>query len=960
MSSVGNDGPADPGLPLGPGERPGAGPASGQEASDDLLAAIQEGYFRLDDQGRLVQANQAAAAITGLGVEQMLGRTMAQVWPGWGQGPATSELIECLENNLNCVVVAMLPRQESAPRWIRLRVDPLAAGGARILALEVTAKVMAEQAQADSDFRYGALFSLTGQGVLHFDHEGRITEANPAAEAILGQSRRELLGRRSLDPDWQAVNENGAELPGHQRPTMRALATGQEVIGQVMGVYNPARGETRWLMINATPQFRPGEKTPFQVFVTLTDITELKRSRDETRLLAEFPRQNPYPVLRVDAEGRLVYANAAAEALTECWGSAVGAKLPEDKARLVARALATGRVEPLEEQCPARTYALSLAPLPEISMVHVYGLDITELKQAQQALAWQLEVRTVLSEFSRALIASPPQDIAALALRVLGQARTLTGSEHGYVGSVDPKTGVMTAHTFSESAVGQCRMADGLDSIAFKPDADGRYPALWGHALNTRQGFFTNAPQGHPAARGLPAGHMPVTRFLSVPVPLGEELVGQIALANPPRDYSQRDLTAVSQLAEVFGLALQRLLAQEGQRKVEEQLRQAQKMEALGALAGGIAHDFNNLLQAMRGYVQLAQYDEGIKPETSAQLKAVDAAVGRASEMVRRILTFSRRVEPQKQPLNLNDLVGQEVKLLERTLPKMIALQTALAPDLRRVDADPVQMEQVILNLAGNARDAMAGAGRLVIETSNVILDEEFSRAHHGLKPGPHVWLRVSDNGRGMDAATIKQVFEPFFTTKRPGEGTGLGLATVYGIIKSHGGHVAVYSEPGVGTTFNIYLPARDDAVQAPPAEAPSQEIKGGHETILLVDDEASILDAGRRLLKRSGYSVITALNGEEALDIYARRQDEIALVVMDLGMPGMGGYRTLVEMRRRFPAIKVVVASGYAPQAQGQDVMQAGAVAFLHKPYQLPDLLRTVRQALDCPAPAPPEAPLA
>ncbi len=383
--------------------------------------------------------------------------------------------------------------------------------------------------------------------------------------------------------------------------------------------------------------------------------------------------------------------------------------------------------------------------------------------------------------------------------------------------------------------------------------------------------------------------------------------------------------------------------------RLEAQLRQSQKMEAIGTLAGGIAHDFNNILAAILGFAEIAQQRSLDGLPNRQELAQVIQATERARNLVKQILTFSRKAEADLRPLNLNKSVRQVLNLLEPTLPKMVGIEAQLEPALELVRADATQMEQVILNLASNAADAMPEGGRLLIETQNIFLCEDYCDQHLELNPGRYVMLIVSDTGVGMSHQVMEHIFDPFFTTKGVGQGTGLGLSTVFGIIKSHGGEVVCYSEPSLGTTFKVYLPVfSSDAPHAPPAEPTTGRLPGGSETILLVDDEAALRDLGRQCLEGAGYRVLIAANGEEALGIYRNQGWEIDLLVMDLGMPGMGGHKCLKEILALNPAAKVVIASGYSANGQVKSALESGGAGYVAKPYRRADLLTTIRDTLD------------
>lgn len=382
---------------------------------------------------------------------------------------------------------------------------------------------------------------------------------------------------------------------------------------------------------------------------------------------------------------------------------------------------------------------------------------------------------------------------------------------------------------------------------------------------------------------------------------------------------------------------------------LEAQLRQAQKMEAIGTLAGGIAHDFNNILAAMMGYTEIAQENAKAGRPNLSELDRVMEAIERARGLVQRILTFSRRTDAESKPLNLNKVVQQALQLLEPSLPKMITIETQLDPALELINADPTQLEQIIMNLATNAADAMPEGGKLVLETTNVFLDAEYCRSHLEVTPGQYVLLLVSDNGQGIEPQVMEHIFDPFFTTKPVGKGTGLGLSTVFGIVKGHGGQIYCYSEPGLGTTFRIYLTAHQS--QQAITEAASEltdKLPRGTETVLLVDDEQALREIGTRTLQEAGYRVLTASSGEEALETYRAKGGSIDLVIMDLGMPGMGGHKCLLELMAMAPRARVIIASGYAANGPVKTCLESGAVGYVAKPFRRADLLVTVRQILD------------
>jgi nitrogen-specific signal transduction histidine kinase/CheY-like chemotaxis protein len=381
---------------------------------------------------------------------------------------------------------------------------------------------------------------------------------------------------------------------------------------------------------------------------------------------------------------------------------------------------------------------------------------------------------------------------------------------------------------------------------------------------------------------------------------------------------------------------------------LEAQLLQAQKMECVGRLAGGVAHDFNNLLGVITGYGELLRRRVGADPRLRKYVDDILKAAARASELTRQLLAFSRKQVLQPKILDLNAVVGDLERMLRRLIGEDVQLATVLEDQLGPVRADPGQMEQVLMNLAVNARDAMSKGGRLTIETANVTLDDGYCRHEPGVSPGRYAMLAVRDTGHGMAPEVRARVFEPFFTTKEAGKGTGLGLATVHGIVKQSGGHVSVESEPGHGTTFRIYLPRTDaDGDEAPPAPAP-RALPGGTETILVVEDEQSVREIVRESLEASGYRLLEAANGAKALEIAERQA--IDLLVTDVVMPGFGGRELVERLRARRPELRALYMSGYTDDAVVRHGVMAEAVSFLQKPFTVEGLARKVREVLDHP----------
>ncbi len=408
------------------------------------------------------------------------------------------------------------------------------------------------------------------------------------------------------------------------------------------------------------------------------------------------------------------------------------------------------------------------------------------------------------------------------------------------------------------------------------------------------------------------------------------------ATISPVRDSSGNIVSFVAVKRDVT-----RLLS------LEKQVRTAQKMEAVGTLAGGIAHDFNNVLTVIIGFGEMLKLRVANDPKAVSDLDEILRGAERASVLTRQLLTFARRQVVEPVNLDLNEAMTDLVKLLRKVTREDIEIKTFPAECSVMIRADRGQVEQVVMNLCLNARDAMPEGGQLVIETGVTSLEEGYLKQYPYMKAGRYAVLSVSDTGVGMDEKTRERIFEPFFTTKGPDKGTGLGLAVVYGIVKQHNGFIHVYSEPGKGTTFRIYFPAVD-ALSDPIISAAHTVTLGGNETIMLAEDDESVRHLTEQTLASYGYRVLIARDGEEAVEIFRRHGEEIAMVVLDVVMPKKGGKQAYDEMKKSLPGLKVLFLSGYSANAIHDDFVLHPGVPFLQKPFDLPSLARKVREVLD------------
>jgi signal transduction histidine kinase len=413
-----------------------------------------------------------------------------------------------------------------------------------------------------------------------------------------------------------------------------------------------------------------------------------------------------------------------------------------------------------------------------------------------------------------------------------------------------------------------------------------------------------------------------------------------------------RDITARLESAR----EREQLRAEAERERLQNQLHQAQRLESLGQLAGGIAHDFNNLLAVIINYAAFIANDldaaSGIEGDTRwrstrEDVEQIRLAGERASHLTHQLLAFARREVVQPEVVDVNDIVSDVEQLLRRTLGEHVELDSSLASNLRTVLIDPGQLEQILVNLAVNARDAMPDGGTLRIDTANIDVDEDYAASRPELSPGPHVRLRISDTGVGMPPETVQRAFDPFFTTKPPGQGTGLGLATVYGVIQQAGGRSQIYSEPDVGTTFTVLLPATNQ-VTASAEPTGNSPVRRGEETVLLVEDEQALREVTRRILAGAGYHVIVAENGTDALRVADMHKGQIDLLLSDVIMPQMPGPQLARALLERRPSVRVLLMSGFAqPILDSGGHLDAG-MTFIEKPFSGPGLLAKIAQIIE------------
>ena len=774
------------------------------------------------------------------------------------------------------------------------------------IARDITDRKRADEALRESEELYRSVVTSVAEGIMLVDRGGAIVACNRSAERILGLTTEELIGRTAADPRWQAIHEDGSPLPGENFPGMAALRTGKPQSNLYMGVHKP-NGSLAWTIANSVPIFHAGDGAPYVVVTSFADITERKRAEEaliEERYLLHTLMDNlPDAIYFKDRESRFTRTNKAhakqfglshhAQAVGKTDFDFFTAEHAQpaynDEQEIIRTGQPVVNKEERETWPDGRVTWVSTTKMPlrdaHGNIIGTFGVsrDITQHKQAE---AEHARLVTAIEQSAEAVVIT----------------NTTGGIEY-----VNPAFTRITGYG-REEVLGQNPRI--LKSDKQDPEF---YQQLWATILNGQiwHGELINRRKD---------GSLYTEEMNIAPV---RNQVGEITHFIA----TKQDVTEHKQL--------------------EQQLIQAQKMEAVGRLAGGVAHDFNNLLTIINGYAQLLI--EPISPQDPRRghLKEILMAGERAASLTRQLLAFSRRQVLEPRVLNLNSVLADVAKMLRRLIGEDVELVSTLKPDLGRVKVDPGQIEQVIMNLAVNARDAMPQGGKLFIETSNVEIDANYARRHSPMMPGKYVMVAVSDTGCGMDLETQAHAFEPFFTTKEKGHGTGLGLATVYGIVKQSGGFIWVYSAPGHGSTFKIYLPFIEEALPtAEPAEAPAELAKGS-ETVLVVEDERGVRSLVCEALASHGYKVLEAAGAASALEISERYTEPIHLLLTDVVMPQTGGKELAKGFSTLHPETKVLYMSGYTDDAIVRHGILEGGTSFLQKPFLPQALLAKIHEVL-------------
>ncbi len=864
-----------------------------QAYHSEILDLISDGYFVLDNELVVTQFNRESERLLGRNREDVIGRPLFEAFPE-AKGSIFEDYYTLAVREKQALAFETYFGVPPYENWYDVRVFPHAQG-ISIFFQVTTARKQAEEALRFSQATLSGILLAAPTGIgLVVDRV--IKWVNGQVCHITGYSRAELVehNARILYPDEEEFQHVG---------TVKYALIVQHGTGTVETRWKRKDGRVIDVLLSSTAL--DTNDLSLGVTFAVLDITDRKRAEQALRESEEkyrFLVENAEDMIVVVQDDGLKYVNAKAVELSGLTEEELLATPfielihQDDREMIRQRHVSRFKGEPVPERATFRFVRKD----GEVRWGESNSVTVTWLGRPA--------VLSIMSDITDKRRAEEERMTLVTAIEQAAETIMVT-DPLGTIVYVNPAFERTTGYRKDET-IGQ------RPSILKSGQHDGQfYREIWETIStgNVWRGSFINRRKDG-------------------------SVMHEEATISPVTDVSDRIINYV---------AVKRDVSQE--MLLRQQLLQAQKMEAVGTLAGGIAHDFNNLIQIIQGYADIALFDVAAGQPGHAEFQEIKQAARTAAELTQGLLAFSRKVKSDLRPVNVNHELQQVAKMLGRTIPKMIEIELNLMNDLDKVNADPAQIQQVVMNLAVNARDAMPHGGKLTIQTRNVELDADYCKLHLGTSPGRYVMIEMSDNGSGMTKNVMNHIFDPFYTTKEHGHGTGLGLSIAFGIVKNHDGHMFCYSEPGQGTTFKIYLPAalkpqeHDDTqeTQTPP---------GGTETILLVDDEEAVRDVGTKILGRFGYTVKTASNGRTAVELFAGETTSISLVILDLIMPEMSGTDCLRELMRVSPNVKVLIASGYSANGQIDEAIRSGAKAFIRKPFEARQMLELVREVLDEP----------
>lgn len=938
---------------------------------EQVYHSIGHSIMILDADHTILSANRATEKITGLTLSELRGKKCYEVMHSPDvSSPITSCPMEKMLSTGNVETVEM--EIETLNGTFLVSCTPVFDENARLrriihITTDTSNIKKVEERLKQSESKYRQLVENLQEGIWGIDENAFTTYVNPRMAEMLGYSPAEMEGAHLFD----FMDERGkadAQVKLKQRRQGKSAQHDFEFIRK--------DNSRMHALIETSPIFDDHQQYAGAV-ASVMDISKRRRAEDalkaERAKLKAYFENLPLSAFNVEPSGLISDCNiVAVEVLGYRHKSdLVGKSLIETvyhtnshlKAGVLFEQCRNGQKIKNEilQICSASVepkYALLHADAiynnrEDPEYIFITHLDITERVNTESALrsseeevrrsAYELSLRNRIAEV---FLTVADEDMYAQVLSIILET---AGSKYGVFGYIDDK-GDLVVPTMSRMVWKQCEVPD--KTYVFPKDKWGH--SSWPQAIREKRTICLNKP-----STIIPPGHIPIERHISLPIIHRDRVVGVVQVANKDTDYTPEDIdlleTMVSSIAPVLDARLNQGRQKEIRKRVEadrralqEQLTQAQKMEAVGRLAGGVAHDFNNMLSIILGYSEMVLEELTKTHPNNEPLTEIHAAALRAKDLTRQLLAFSRKQVLTVKTVDLNTVVTGFEKLLGRVIGEDIDLKLFLSPEPLLVNADTAQLEQVLMNLAVNARDAMENGGVISIETTCVEQTREDAETRPGTVPGPYALLSLSDTGHGMGPDTVKRIFEPFFTTKGKDKGTGLGLATSYGIIKQHGGNIWAYSEPGLGTMFKIFLPLTTDRIEADSRTADKPKPVTGSSTVLIVEDEPTVRNLAGRILTHYGYTILELENIDQLEDVVGKYEGPIDLVLSDVVLPKMNGPEVYAEIRKHKPEARVLYMSGYTEEViTRQGVLNRG-VRFLQKPFTVQSLLAKVREALE------------
>jgi len=787
------------------------------------------------------------------------------------------------------------------------------------------------------------------EGLVLADTRGTVIFINQRLSEMLGYLPEEITGKCWLD--MISVEQ---QVIAQEEEARRAVGH----IDRYEIVLRRKNGEEFSVLICAGPRFNKQSGQYIGSMAVVNDITERKlaeqRLQRQTFLFQNLFKNSPDAIAVLDHEDRVLEINRSFETLfgyshTEAQGQEINDLLAPEPYRSDAQSVSEkviGDVQVVEREpirCTkgGRPVEVSLIGYPLVvdqQKIGAYAIyrDITERKRTEEALVRQQRSIQLNNRIANVFLTSSREKVFADVLDVVLKALE---SRFGYFGYID-EAGDLISPSLTRDVWDQCQVPD--KSIVFHRSSWG---GLYGRSLLEKQTLIANENLH------VPGGHVALESALATPIVYNDILVGQFVVANKAGGYDRddRDLleSVAAQTAPILFAIQEEARREILHEKLESQLRQAQKMESVGRLAGGIAHDFNNMLGVILGHTEMALQETDPASPLYANLHSVHQAGERSADLTRQLLAFARKQTIAPKVIDINDTVDGMLNMLRRLIGEDLDLLWQPGRNLQPVKIDPSQIDQLLANLCVNARDAIDGVGKITIATDAKSFDEEYCTDHLGALPGEYILLEVSDDGCGMDQKTLSQICEPFFTTKEQGQGTGLGLASIYGMVKQNNGFINVYSEPNQGTNFKIYLPVhaiKPDGVMEKALVLPTER---GNETILLVEDESAILEMTTTMLEGLGYTVVAAATPGEAIRLAHEYQGRVDLLMTDVVMPEMNGRELAGNLLSNYPNLKRLFMSGYTANVIAHHGVLDQGVHFIQKPFSKKDLGEKLREAL-------------